>query len=378
MSLFLILLAGGDGKRLKTNVPKPYYKVNNISLLEHALNAFKNFKNIKKRIIVYNPKHRHYLKKINLKNTVNIIGGRTRQESVFNGLKFIKKMKCKKIIIHDSARPNVSGEIIKKVINGLKKNDAVIPLIKINDSTKILSGNSIISNASRENLKLAQTPQGFSYKKLYEMHYKNLNNSSDDDSELFINNNEKVFSINGNKNNFKITNINDLENFRSLKVKKNYYGIGFDIHRLIMGKKLFLGGIKIPYKLGLEGHSDGDPVIHSLIDSILGASGLGDIGKLFSNKSKKFKNIRSTILLKKTINILNKKHFIINNIDINIITQKPKISRYSKKMKFLISKICGIKYSQINIKGKTTEKLGMIGKNKAIAAEVITSLIKNV
>ena len=378
MSLFLIMLAAGSGKRLKSVDPKPYCKVNNRSLLEHSLSAFKHFSNIKKTIVVYNVKHKKLLKKLKLKNTVNIIGGKTRKESVFNALKFIKKDKCKKVIIHDAARSNISKEIIKKTIFALKKNQAVVPVININDSAKITNGNFIINNANRDNLKLAQTPQGFDYKKLYELHYKYSRYFSDDDSALFTKNNEKVFVINGSKDNIKITTSNDLKNFKLLNYKKNFYGIGFDIHRLIKGKRLFLGGIKIPHSLGLEGHSDGDPVIHAIIDSLLGASGLGDIGKLFSNKDKKFKNIRSTILLKKTINILSKRNFLINNIDINIIAEKPKISKYSKKMKTLISKICKIKTFQINIKGKTTEKLGLIGKNKAIAAEVITSLIKYV
>ena len=142
-------------------------------------------------------------------------------------------------------------------------------------------------------------------------------------------------------------------------------------------KPLYLGGVKIPFKLGLKGHSDGDPVIHAIIDALLGACRLGNIGKLFSDKNKKYKNIRSTILLKKTIKFIKSKKFHINNIDINIITEKPKINNYSKKMIKTISKICEINYNRVNIKGKTTEKLGLIGKEKAIASEVIISVKQN-
>jgi len=146
---------------------------------------------------------------------------------------------------------------------------------------------------------------------------------------------------------------------------------------LVKGRKLYLGGIKIPYTFGLDGHSDADPVLHSIIDAILGACGLGDIGRLFSDKNKKYKNIRSTILLQKVIKLVKSKRFLINNIDINIIAQKPKIKKHSKKMIHLISKLCEINSNQINIKGKTTEKLGLIGKGKAIASETIISVIKN-
>ena len=152
--------------------------------------------------------------------------------------------------------------------------------------------------------------------------------------------------------------------------------MGFDVHRLVANKKLFLGGIKIPSSLGTLGHSDGDPVLHAIIDAILGACNIGDIGEKFSDKNKKFKNIRSTILLNKIIEEISVKGYIVNNIDINIITQKPKIQKYKKQIINCISKICKVLPTQINIKGKTTEKLGVIGKEKAIACEVIASVIK--
>ena len=203
---------------------------------------------------------------------------------------------------------------------------------------------------------------------------KNIDKNFDDDSALFTEDDEKVITVNGSKSNLKITNNEDLDIFNNLKKGKTYLGIGFDIHKLTKGRKLYLGGIKISYPLGLKGHSDGDPVLHGIIDSLLGACRLGDIGKLFSDKNNKYKNIRSTILLKKVIKLIKSKNFSINNIDINIIAQKPKIKKYSKKMIHTIGKLCEINPNQINIKGKTTEKLGLIGKGKAIASEVITSV----
>ena len=190
---------------------------------------------------------------------------------------------------------------------------------------------------------------------------------------MFIAANKKVKFINGEINNSKITLKSDTIDKNSIN-----YGIGFDIHRLVPKRKLYLGGIKISSKLGTLGHSDGDPVMHALIDSILGACQMGDIGEKFSDKNKRYKNIRSTLLLKKVINQIKIKNYLINNIDINIIAQKPKITNYKNKMTLKISKICKIKKDKINIKGKTTEKLGLIGKEKAIACEVITSVIKYV
>tara|TARA_Y100000590_G_C15613780_1_gene974905 strand:+ start:34 stop:1170 length:1137 start_codon:yes stop_codon:yes gene_type:complete len=377
MSLFLVLLAAGDSKRLNSTTPKPFQRVNNKTLLEYSISSFKKFNEIRKIVIVYNKKHKKHLNKLNLVNIIKIKGGKSRQESSFIALKKIRKMKCKKVLIHDAARPTPPERLIKNLLNKLKKNDAVIPTIKATDATKRANENIIFKNIQRADLRFAQTPQGFTYKKIFEKHKENENLSFDDDSAFFTDVNEKVITINGSKINLKITDAEDLNIFKSLKRGKTYFGIGFDIHRLVKKRKLYLSGIKIPYNLGLDGHSDADPVLHALIDSLLGACRLGDIGKLFSNKSKKFKNIRSTILLKKVIGLIKIRNLSINNIDINIIAQNPKIKKYSTRMIKQISKLCEIDPSQINIKGKTTEKLGLIGENKAIASEVISSVTTN-
>tara|TARA_B100001996_G_scaffold376048_1_gene356821 strand:+ start:58 stop:1194 length:1137 start_codon:yes stop_codon:yes gene_type:complete len=377
MSLFLVLLAAGNSKRFKSNTPKPFYKINNITLLEHSFNAFNSFIKIKKTIIVYNKKHKKHLKNIKLKNSIKIIGGNTRQESTFKALKFVKKMNCKKILIHDAARPNPSKKLISEIIKKLNYNHAIVPIIKTNDATKRIENNLVFKNIQRDSLGFSQTPQGFTFTKIFEKHKENINESFDDDSSLFTTYGEKVVTVNGSKTNLKITDKEDLKIFKLLKKGETFYGIGFDIHKLVKKRKLYLGGIKIPFHLGLEGHSDSDPVLHALIDGLLGACRLGDIGRLFPNKNKKYKNIRSTVLLKKVIELIKSKNFSINNIDINIIAQEPKIKKYSKKMIQKISKLCEVDTNKINIKGKTTEKLGLIGKGKAIASEVITVVTNN-
>ncbi len=374
MSIFLILLAAGDGKRLKSTIPKAYIKINNKTLLEHSINNFKKIPEIKKTIIVYNKKHKKFLQKLSLKNTLKIVGGKTRQESAYLALKKIEKMKCKKVLIHDVARPSTPTSLIKNVIFNLKKNHAVLPIINANDAAKRVKKNNVFKNIDRSTLRFSQTPQGFTFKKIYEKHKKNKSILIDDDASLFTKDNEKIKIINGSKKNIKITDSEDIEIFKSINKLKTYFGIGFDVHKLVKNRKLYLGGIRIPFQMGLQGHSDADPVLHALIDALLGASKLGDIGNLFSDKDKKFKNIRSTLLLKKVVKLILEKQFLINNIDINIITQKPKIYKYSKQMILIISKICKIKINQINIKGKSTEKLGLIGKGKAIASQAIVSI----
>jgi len=375
MSNIFIILAGGINKRLNSKIPKPYIKINNKELLQYSIDAANSVKDINKILIIYNKKHLKFLKDKKFNKFIKIIGGKNRAESAYNALKKIKKYNCKNILIHDAARPNISAALIKKTLLSLKKNRTAIPSIKINDSTKIKRKSSI-ENMDRNKLYITQTPQGFRFKDIYNLNLKFFDKNISDDSSLYIDNQKKINLIKGDEDNFKITSNNDLVLFRKIKKQKNNFGIGYDIHRLEFGRNLYLGGLLIPFHSGLKGHSDADPVLHAIIDSLLGACRLGDIGKLFSNKNKKYKNIRSTILLKKVIGLIKSKNFSINNIDINIIAQKPKINKYSKKMIQTISKLCEINPDQINIKGKTTEKLGLIGKGKAIASEVIASVIK--
>ena len=376
MSIFLILLAAGESKRLKSTEPKPYIKVNNRTLVEHNIEKIKNIKSIKKIAIVYNKKHRKKLKGLGIKNLIEVVGGKTRSHSTYLALKRIKQLKCSKVLIHDAARPNVSSKLIKNIIHKLKFHNAVIPSIKVSDSIKLKIKKGSTYNIDRKNLIITQTPQGFRYKDIFKLHKKNKDMNITDDATLFVNDNKKIHLIEGEKQNFKITNNQDIKLFKNSKQKTVNYGIGFDIHRLEKKRKLYLGGTKIPYTMGLKGHSDGDSVLHAISDSLLGACKLKDIGTLFPEKNYKYRNIRSTKLLQNVVDLIKSKNYSINNIDINIIAQKPKIKKYTNKMKEVISKICEINPNQINIKGKTTEKLGLIGKEKAIASEVIASVIK--
>ena len=376
MSFCLILLAAGDSKRFASRIPKPFIRVGGKSLLEHSLSKFNKIKEIKNTILVINKKHKKFLKNIKSTNFTKVIGGHNRQESTYNALKYIKKnrIKCSKVLIHDSARPNFTIGLIKKIISASRKN-TVIPKVPVHDALKQLIDKKNLLNLPRDNFFSTQTPQSFNFNEILKLHSQNKIFYKDDDLSL-VQSLKKVKFVDGEKNNFKITNQQDLimlKNFMNLKVRT---GIGFDVHRLVPKRKLYLAGLKIKSKIGTLGHSDGDPVLHSITDAILGACSMGDIGQIFSDKSKKFKNIRSTILLKQVMEKVKSNGYYINNLDINIIAQTPKIKKFKNKMIDNISKLCEISKDKINIKGKTTEKLGVIGREKAIAAEVIVSMFK--
>jgi 2-C-methyl-D-erythritol 4-phosphate cytidylyltransferase / 2-C-methyl-D-erythritol 2,4-cyclodiphosphate synthase len=375
MRFSFILLAGGNSSRFKSNTPKPYHKIGGKTLIELSLNKIKKFKEFKKIIVVYNKKHLRFLKEINLKNIIILQGGRTRQESTFNALSYLKKQKnISKILIHDSARPNFSSNLIKKILIQSKKNDVIIPTLKLQDALKEKSNQNKFLNIKRNNFFFTQTPQCFNLKQILNFHTKNKYNYCDDDLSLV--NNQKIKFINGEKRNFKVTDKYDFELLKDIYKSNIKIGIGFDVHRLVRGRNLFLGGLKIPSSLGTLGHSDGDPVLHAIIDSVLGACQMGDIGDKFSDKNKKFKNISSSYLIKKVVEQIKDKNYEINNLDINIITETPKLKKFKGKIINNISKLCGVSREKINIKAKTTEKLGVIGQEKAIATEVIVSVIK--
>ena len=379
MNFCLIILAGGNSHRFRSNIGKPYQKLAGKSLIEINVDKARKFKQIKKIILVYNKKDIKRLKSLRLKNIKFIPGGNTRQQSTFNALKFLKNQRgVSKVLIHDVARPNFSLKLFDSIINNMKNARAVVPKIKLQDAIKQIidsSKNEYIIGKKRKNLFLTQTPQAFNLKEIYHLHKINSGKYKDDDISLYMDLN-KVKFIEGEKSNFKITDKSDFENLRNIYKSKQSVGIGFDVHRLVPKKKLYLAGLRVKSKLGTLGHSDGDPVLHAVTDAILGACKMGDIGQMFSDKSKKFKNIRSTILLRRVIEQIKFKGYFINNIDINIVAQTPKIKNYKNKMINNIAKLCEISYDQINIKGKTTEKLGVVGKEKAIACEVICSVIK--
>ena len=379
MSFSLIILAGGNSHRFKSKIGKPYQKLAGKSLIELNLVKANKFKEIKKIVLVYNKKDSKRVKLLKLKNIKLIIGGKSRQQSTFNALKYLKKHnEISKVLIHDVARPNFSSKLFASIIKNMKNSRAVIPKIKVQDAIKQIIDSSkeeYIIGKKRENLFLTQTPQGFNLKEIFNLHKNNSGKYKDDDISLYMDLN-KVKFIEGDKSNFKITDKSDFENLRNIYKSKQSVGIGFDVHRLVPKRKLYLAGLKIKSKLGTLGHSDGDPVLHSVTDAILGACKMGDIGQMFSDKSKKFKNIRSSILLQRVMEQIKSKGYFVNNIDINIIAQKPKIKNYKNKMIENIAYLCETSNDRINIKGKTTEKLGVIGREKAIACEVICSVIK--
>ena len=378
----VIILACGESLRFKSQFPKQYTDLLNDIILNHTINIFLKIDEIGRILLVLNKKHKKYFKKI-LKNKKILItyGGDSRQKSVFNGLKFIKRFKPDNVLVHDANRPLTNPDLISEIISKLKKFKAAVPRIKIQDTVKII-GTRKIKSIDRSKLFSLQTPQGFKYKELFNEHIDKKNKEFTDDSSLFDNEINTVKYINGDNENIKITDKSDLEIARKiysskLENKSNLLGLGIDFHKFTNKKgKLILCGVKIPFHKTLLAHSDGDLGYHAISDGILGAISEGDIGIHFPDTSKKNKNLDSAKILKYTNDLMKKKiKRNIKNIDLTFIGEEPKFSKYQKKMRLNIARLLNLNIEQVNIKATTTEKMGPLGNKEGLGAFALVNII---
>ena len=375
-----IIVSAGNGKRVGGDLPKQYLKIDGIPILAKTIQRFHEVDIIDEVIVVISQKHQKYFDKFILpiiqKEVVIILGGKTRRESVYEGLKHTDLQDL--VLIHDGARPFITYELIIKIINGVKHFGAAAPGMKVTDSIWEKNNKVISGVQNRDNFLKAQTPQGFFTKDIIK-NYKKVKKEPSDDVELAVNNGLKVRIVEGDEKNIKITTMNDIENINStsksfLKIRT---GIGYDVHAFEAGNELILCGLKIPFNKSLKGHSDSDVVMHAITDAIYGAIAEGDIGTWFPPNDIKWKNSNSAVFLKHANSLLTKKGYVISNLDCTIICEEPKIQPYTQKMRINMENILQITKDQISIKATTTEKLGFTGRKDGIAAQAIITVQKN-
>ncbi len=383
-----LITASGRGTRFDSDgIPKQYLPLAGISILRHSILAFLNHPKIDNVICVVHPDdvslYEESVAGLDLLDPV--YGGGTRQISVRAGLEALQEYNPDKVLIHDSVRPFVSRKIIDGTLEKLETHPAVIPAVAVEDTIKKYSDGKIEWTLERQDLWRAQTPQGFIYDDIMNSHqaFKDLNFT--DDAALNEYAGIPVAIIPGSQNNFKITTKEDYDRAKQLasafnkKIKEETRsGTGYDVHEFTKHKKdqdsIMLCGVKVKHDKAIKAHSDGDVAIHAIIDALLGAVALGDIGDHFPDNDPKYKNYSSSKMLKEIMRELKKKGATIVNIDLTIIAQKPNISKYKKKMKESIAKIVSVSPDRVNIKATTTEKLGFIGRLEGIAADAIASV----
>jgi 2-C-methyl-D-erythritol 4-phosphate cytidylyltransferase/2-C-methyl-D-erythritol 2,4-cyclodiphosphate synthase len=368
-----VIVAAGEGKRFGGN--KVFVEVFGKYLVEYSLDVFENHPDISEIILVLNKKDLakgNDLKDRYRKLTSIVEGGKERSESVQNG---VKEAKGEFVLIHDAARPNVSKEIVDNVINGLKDYDAVVPGIPLRDTAGYFESGLFSGKVERSNLYLIQTPQGFKRSILLKGFEKAEKSYTDESTMIYDVLGVPAKVVEGSVENFKITYPDDLDLFRKLLGGEMglRVGLGYDSHRLEQGKKLILGGVVVSEEIGCVAHSDGDCLVHSIIDALLGAVGDRDIGYHFPDNDPKFAGVSSLKLLEDVMQKWNGRIEIVN-IDSVVKLEKPKIQNFVPQMREKISKTLGISPSKINIKAKTGEKIGPVGESKLIECESVVLL----
>ena len=378
---FIILAAGKSErfKKKKNKISKQFYKFRGISPLEHLITSVSNSPSINSITLVINKDDKEEIKGFKMKypklNTV-VSGGNTRQKSVFIALKNIRKKRIKTrndiVLIHDAARPFLENRIIENCILHLKKYDGVFPALNTDDT---LRNKKNLNTYDRDIIISSQTPQAFKFDKIY-IAYKRAKGDYSDDVSIANEFGLRLKKIEGQKLNFKITNPSDIVIYE--KLIDQYYrtrvGNGFDFHKFKKGKSIKLGGLKIKSKFSLEANSDGDPILHSITDAILGALNEKDIGFHFEPDSKTYKNVNSVIFINKALKLLKNKKGEIINLDLNIICDYPKINPIRDNIRNNLSKILKINKDSINIKATSTEDEGFVNTKKGIACQTMISL----
>ncbi len=370
--IIAIIVAAGRGKRFGSSLPKQFLKIRGRTILEMSVEAFEKNQRVDEIIIAANPDYIVLTEEIcrgfsKLRHIVP--GGVERQDSVAAALACVQDDESI-VLIHDGARPFVTDKVINAVIESAEQTGATVPVVPVKDTIRQISGSGS-ATLNRKDLAAVQTPQGFRAAILR----KALQNAREsgfcgtDDASLAENLGINISMVRGEEKNRKITTREDLE-------PEMRIGTGYDVHRLVEGRKLVLCGMEIPHEKGLLGHSDADVALHALMDAMLGAAGLGDIGKHFPDTDEKYRGISSLKLLEQVAALLREEGYSIGNADITIIAQRPKIAGYIPRMRAMVAEGIGCEESKINVKGTTTEKLGFVGREEGIASEAVCILYR--
>mgnify|MGYP001282700719 CR=1 FL=1 len=368
MQTYCIILAAGNSKRFSHKEDKLFSSVHGVPLIFYTLTNILKVFNANEIFIVINKniskKHRSFLESFT-ENKL-IYGGKTRFKSLKNAIQYFEK--DVNLLIHDAARPNIDKELIINVKNEIESTNvySVVPFIPVTDTLKNKKLNKYHS-VKRSQFINTQTPQALKLDKTSKKIILSTKKVVTDESEIFDTSNLKIMYLLGSNMNIKVTNMNDLSLIKNLLGHSIRIGNAFDIHKIAKGKFLSLGGIKFKSKYSLIGHSDGDVVIHSIIDVLLGAIGKKDIGYYFPSSNKSYKNIDSVILLKEIYKKFNLNSALILNLDITIISEAIRLEKYKNLIRKNVSKLLNCPVSSVNIKAKSSDQIGIIGKSKGIA-----------
>jgi 2-C-methyl-D-erythritol 4-phosphate cytidylyltransferase/2-C-methyl-D-erythritol 2,4-cyclodiphosphate synthase len=376
----VVIVAGGSGNRFGSEIPKQYNFLDGKPILQRTIEQFLAHPQITDVIVVISEKDQgRYANciKDHPKLHTPVIGGATRQLSVFKGLKALETLAPTHVLVHDGARPFVSLTLIDHVIEGLKAGGGCIPALPVHETVKRTAKDGIIeATIQREHLWLAQTPQGFNYQLLLKAHetFQHEDHFTDDAS-LFEALGFPVAVCPGEVTNIKITYKEDLRKMTLDAIPDVRVGNGFDVHELVPGDGMMILGVMIPGSLSLKGHSDADVALHSLTDAIFGAIGDGDIGIHFPPTDVQWRSADSSKFLMYALERMRERGGRLNHVDITLIGEKPKFSPYREQFLVSLETYLGIGRDRIGVKATTTEKLGFLGRGEGLAVQATATVI---
>ena len=372
-----VIVAAGRGTRFGGDLPKQFLKIENRTVLEMAIEPFQSHPMVDALIVASSEEYVELCSRIcerfDKMNAV-VIGGEQRQDSVRACL---DRTDEGLVLIHDGARPFVTAQVIDRVIEEAYNQGACVPCVPVKDTVRQTENVKCTSSVTleRSSLFCVQTPQGFDTELIRRAYIKAEEDGfiGTDDGVLAERLGAGVAIAEGDYANIKITTREDLPRMETGDIR---IGSGYDVHQLTEGRKLVLGGVEIPFERGLLGHSDADVLLHALMDALLGAAALGDIGKHFPDTDEKYRGISSIRLLEKVKSLISDAGYTVGNTDITVIAQKPKIAAYIPAMRKNIADTLGIGIERVNVKGTTTENLGFVGRCEGIACEAVCVLYR--
>lgn len=352
----LILLAAGTSTRFELDVKKQWLRIGHKPLWQEVASRLESTKLFSKIIITSSLDDIEYMK--NYADYTFLCGGKTRQESLKNALTAVD---TEFVLVSDIARSCISPALLNSILQKKGNSDCIVPYLRVNDT--VVYGDETID---RDKVKRVQTPQ-LSRTSILHNALLSSKEFTDESSAIVACGGSREFIL-GEEDAHKITFIQDLNKLPCLGKPSSdtLSGTGLDVHAFEAGGVMVLGGVEIESSLSFKAHSDGDVAIHALIDALLGASGMGDIGMLFPDNDATYKGIDSKELLKRVVTKIYNFGFVIVNIDLTIAAERPKIGKYKLQMRKTLAQILGIESSRVNIKATTTEKLGFIGREEGV------------
>ena len=384
----VLIPCAGTGSRFGSDIPKQFQKLAGKKVIQHSIDIFSSIEQIQTIWVGLTTIDQDSEDLTSAKVKTVKTGGKTRSQTVLNTLDQMIQNQIPLsdwVLVHDAARPGVVKQDVERLIQQVTNvNTCVggILALPITDTVKVSdpSLTHIVSTQSRELLWRAQTPQMFRIGQLRDALSKAIQKGIEvtDEASAMEGLGLKPLLVMGSMENFKITYQNDLLSMEKLMKHDSSLriGQGYDVHRLVEGRNLILGGIHIPFQKGLLGHSDADALLHAITDALLGAAGLGDIGKHFPDTDPQYKNADSGLLLEHAYQLVLKKGYSILNIDATVICQAPKLAQHIPSMILSIGKVLKIDSSLVNIKAKTNEGLGYLGNSEAIETQAVVLLHK--